>query len=193
MVATGLWIIVKHADWAPAERAVRDGLRILGVSTMPSFDIVSEIDMHEVTNAVDQAKRELGNRWDFKNVEADIEQDDKGITLSAEQDFQLEQLQDILRMTFAKRNIDSRSLAEDGDSKAGKLVKQHFTLRQGIETDMAKKIVKMIKDAKLKVQASIQGDKVRVTGKKRDDLQTAIALLKEADLELPLQYNNFRD
>ncbi|WP_092023289.1 YajQ family cyclic di-GMP-binding protein [Marinobacter zhejiangensis] len=160
---------------------------------MPSFDIVSEIDMHEVTNAVDQAKRELGNRWDFKNVEADIEQDDKGITLSAEQDFQLEQLQDILRMTFAKRNIDSRSLAEDGDSKAGKLVKQHFTLRQGIETDMAKKIVKMIKDAKLKVQASIQGDKVRVTGKKRDDLQTAIALLKEADLELPLQYNNFRD
>ena len=160
---------------------------------MPSFDIVSEIDMHEVTNAVDQAKRELGNRWDFKNVEADIEQDDKGITLSAEQDFQLEQLQDILRMTFAKRNIDSRSLAEDGDSKSGKLVKQHFTLKQGIETDMAKKIVKMIKDAKLKVQASIQGDKVRVTGKKRDDLQTAIALLKEAELELPLQYNNFRD
>ncbi|SDX64276.1 YajQ family cyclic di-GMP-binding protein [Marinobacter mobilis] len=160
---------------------------------MPSFDIVSEIDMHEVTNAVDQAKRELGNRWDFKNVEADIEQDDKGITLSAEQDFQLEQLQDILRMTFAKRNIDSRSLTENGDSKAGKLVKQHFTLRQGIETDMAKKIVKMIKDAKLKVQASIQGDKVRVTGKKRDDLQTAIALLRESELELPLQYNNFRD
>lgn len=160
---------------------------------MPSFDIVSEIEMHEVTNAVDQAKRELGNRWDFKNVEADIEQDDNGITLSAEQDFQLEQLQDILRMTFAKRNIDSRALAENGDSKAGKLVKQHFTLKQGIETDMAKKIVKMIKDAKLKVQASIQGDKVRVTGKKRDDLQTAIALLKEAELDLPLQFNNFRD
>ncbi|MDX1754706.1 MAG: YajQ family cyclic di-GMP-binding protein [Marinobacter sp.] len=160
---------------------------------MPSFDIVSEVDLHEVTNAVDQAKRELGNRWDFKNVEADIEQDDKGITLSAEQDFQLEQLQDILRMTFAKRNIDSRALAEDGDSKAGKLVKKHFTLKQGIETDMAKKIVKMIKDAKLKVQSSIQGDKVRVTGKKRDDLQSAIALLKEAELELPLQFNNFRD
>ncbi|GAA3577028.1 MULTISPECIES: YajQ family cyclic di-GMP-binding protein [Marinobacter] len=160
---------------------------------MPSFDVVSEIDMHEVTNAVDQARRDLGNRWDFKNVEAEIEHDDKGITISAEQDFQLEQLQDMVRMAFAKRNIDSRALAEDGDSKAGKLVKQHFTLRQGIETDMAKKIVKMIKDAKLKVQASIQGDKVRVTGKKRDDLQTAIALLKEAELDIPLQYNNFRD
>jgi uncharacterized protein YajQ (UPF0234 family) len=160
---------------------------------MPSFDIVSEIDMHEVTNAVDQAKRELGNRWDFKNVDADIEQDEKGITVSAEQEFQLEQLMDMLRMAFAKRNIDSRALAENGESKAGKLVKQHLLLKQGIETDMAKKVVKMIKDAKLKVQASIQGDKVRVNGKKRDDLQTAIALLKEAELEIPLQFNNFRD
>jgi uncharacterized protein YajQ (UPF0234 family) len=160
---------------------------------MPSFDIVSEIDMHEVTNAVDQARRELGNRWDFKNVDADIEQDDKGITVSAEQEFQLEQLMDMLRMAFAKRSIDSRALAENGESKAGKLVKQHLLLKQGIETDMAKKIVKMIKDAKLKVQASIQGDKVRVNGKKRDDLQTAIALLKEAELEIPLQFNNFRD
>ncbi|MCH8498479.1 MAG: YajQ family cyclic di-GMP-binding protein [Marinobacter sp.] len=160
---------------------------------MPSFDIVSEIDMHEVSNAVDQAKRELGNRWDFKNVEADIELDDKRITLSAEQDFQLEQLTDMLRMAFAKRNIDSRAIQPDGDSKSGKLVRQHLTLVQGIETDMAKKIVKLIKDAKLKVQASIQGDKVRVTGKKRDDLQTAIALLRETELELPLQFNNFRD
>jgi uncharacterized protein YajQ (UPF0234 family) len=160
---------------------------------MPSFDIVSEIDMHEVTNAIDQARRELGNRWDFKNVDADIEQDEKGITISAEQEFQLEQLMDMLRMAFAKRNIDSRALAENGESKAGKLVKQHLLLKQGIETDMAKKVVKMIKDAKLKVQASIQGDKVRVNGKKRDDLQTAIALLKEAELEIPLQFNNFRD
>ncbi|MBW0146803.1 YajQ family cyclic di-GMP-binding protein [Marinobacter arenosus] len=160
---------------------------------MPSFDIVSEIDMHEVTNAVDQAKRELGNRWDFKNVQADIEQDDKGITISAEQDFQLEQLMEILRMAFAKRNVDSRAISEDGESKSGKLVKQHLVLKQGIETDMAKKIVKMIKDAKLKVQASIQGDKVRVNGKKRDDLQTAIAMLREADLDIPLQFNNFRD
>lgn len=160
---------------------------------MPSFDIVSEIDTHEVTNAVDQAKRDLGNRWDFKNVDADIEQDEKGLTISAPQEFQLEQLMDMLRMAFAKRNIDSRALAEDGESKAGKLVKQHLLLKQGIETDMAKKIVKLIKEAKLKVQASIQGDKVRVTGKKRDDLQAAMALLRETELEIPLQFNNFRD
>ncbi|MBQ0746839.1 MAG: YajQ family cyclic di-GMP-binding protein [Marinobacter sp.] len=160
---------------------------------MPSFDIVSEIDMHEVTNAVDKARKDLGNRWDFKNVDADIEQDDKGVTVSAEQEFQLEQLIDILRMAFASRDIDGRALSESGESKAGKLVKQHFVLKQGLETDMAKKIVKMIKDAKLKVQSSIQGDKVRVTGKKRDDLQTAIALLRETELDVPLQFNNFRD
>ncbi len=160
---------------------------------MPSFDIVSEIDMHEVTNAVDQTKRDLGNRWDFKNVDASVELDDKGITLGAEQEFQLEQLMDMLRMAFAKRNIDGRSINEDGDSKSGKLVKQHLVLRQGIETDMAKKIVKMIKDAKLKVQAAIQGDKVRVTGKKRDDLQDVMSMLRESDLDLPLQFNNFRD
>jgi uncharacterized protein YajQ (UPF0234 family) len=160
---------------------------------MPSFDIVSEIDMHEVTNAVDQAKKDLATRWDFKNVEADIVHDDKGITISAEQEFQLEQVMDMLRMAFAKRKIDTRALSEDGESKSGKLVKQHLLLKQGIETDMAKKIVKMIKDGKLKVQTSIEGDKVRVKGKKRDDLQTAIALLKEAEMDVPLQFNNFRD
>ncbi|SHK37435.1 hypothetical protein SAMN05216369_1742 [Marinobacter antarcticus] len=160
---------------------------------MPSFDIVSEIDMHEVTNAVDKAKKDLGNRWDFKNVDADIEIDDKGVTVSAEQEFQLEQLIDILRMAFASRDIDGRALSESGESKSGKLMKQHFVLKQGLETDMAKKIVKLIKDAKLKVQSSIQGDKVRVNGKKRDDLQTAIALLRETELEVPLQFNNFRD
>ncbi|MDO6443686.1 MULTISPECIES: YajQ family cyclic di-GMP-binding protein [unclassified Marinobacter] len=160
---------------------------------MPSFDIVSEVDMHEVTNAVDKAKKDLGNRWDFKNVDADIEQDDKGVTVSAEQEFQLEQVIDILRMAFASRNIDGRALSESGESKSGKLMKQHFVLKQGLETDMAKKIVKLIKDAKLKVQSSIQGDKVRVTGKKRDDLQTAIALLRETELDVPLQFNNFRD
>lgn len=160
---------------------------------MPSFDIVSEIDMHEVTNAVDQARRDLGNRWDFKNVDANFELDDKGVTISAEQEFQIEQMMDMLRMAFAKRNIDARALSEEGESKAGKLVKKHLILRQGIETDMAKKIVKMIKDAKLKVQSSIQGDKVRVTGKKRDDLQEVIAMLRESELDLPLQFNNFRD
>jgi len=160
---------------------------------MPSFDIVSEIDMHEVTNAVDQTKRDLGNRWDFKNVDADVELDDKGITISAPQEFQLEQLLDMLRMAFAKRSIDGRALSENGDSKAGKLVKQHLELKQGLETDMAKKIVKLIKDKKMKVQSSIQGDKVRVTGKKRDDLQEAMAMLREAELDVPLQFNNFRD
>ncbi|WP_404361748.1 YajQ family cyclic di-GMP-binding protein [Marinobacter sp.] len=160
---------------------------------MPSFDIVSEIDMHEVTNAVDQANRELGNRWDFKNVDASFELDEKGVTLSAEQEFQLEQMMDMLRMAFAKRNIDSRALSEEGDTKSGKLIKKHIVLRQGIESDDARKIVKMIKDAKLKVQVAIQGDKVRVTGKKRDDLQDVIAMLREADLDLPLQFNNFRD
>ena len=160
---------------------------------MPSFDIVSEIDMHEVTNAVDQTKRDLGNRWDFKNVDADVELDDKGITISAPQEFQLEQLLDMLRMAFAKRSIDSRALSENGDSKAGKLVKQHLELKQGLETDMAKKIVKLIKDQKMKVQSSIQGDKVRVTGKKRDDLQEAMAMLREAELDVPLQFNNFRE
>ncbi|MCL1488405.1 MULTISPECIES: YajQ family cyclic di-GMP-binding protein [unclassified Marinobacter] len=160
---------------------------------MPSFDIVSEIDMHEVTNAVDQTKRDLGNRWDFKNVDADVELDDKGITISAPQEFQLEQLLDMLRMAFAKRNIDGRALSENGESKAGKLVKQHLELKQGLETDMAKKIVKLIKDQKMKVQSSIQGDKVRVTGKKRDDLQEAMAMLREADLDVPLQFNNFRE
>lgn len=160
---------------------------------MPSFDIVSEIDMHEVTNAVDQTRRDLGNRWDFKNVDADVELDDKGITISAPQEFQLEQLLDMLRMAFAKRNIDGRALSENGDSKAGKLVKQHLELKQGLEADMAKKIVKLIKDQKMKVQSSIQGDKVRVTGKKRDDLQEAMTMLREAELDVPLQFNNFRD
>jgi hypothetical protein len=160
---------------------------------MPSFDIVSEIDMHEVTNAVDQTKRDLGNRWDFKNIDADVELDDKGITISAPQEFQLEQLLDMLRMAFAKRSIDGRALSENGDSKAGKLVKQHLELKQGLETDMAKKIVKLIKDRKMKVQSSIQGDKVRITGKKRDDLQEAMAMLREAELDVPLQFNNFRD
>lgn len=160
---------------------------------MPSFDIVSEVDMHEVTNAVDQTKRDLGNRWDFKNVDADVELDDKGITISAPEEFQLEQLLDMLRMAFAKRKIDPRALDDDGDSKSGKLVKQHLKLKQGLETDMAKKIVKLIKDKKMKVQASIQGDKVRVTGKKRDDLQEAMATLREAELDVPLQFNNFRD
>ena len=149
--------------------------------------------MHEVTNAVDQAKRELGNRWDFKNVQADIEHDKDKVTFSAEQDFQLDQMVDILQMAFAKRGLDVRALTESGDSKAGKLVKRSFDIKQGIDQMTSKKMVKMVKEAKLKVQAAIQGEKVRVTGKKRDDLQAVMSLFKESDINTPLQYNNFRD
>ncbi|KZY35334.1 MULTISPECIES: YajQ family cyclic di-GMP-binding protein [unclassified Oleiphilus] len=160
---------------------------------MPSFDTVSELDMHEVTNAIDQAKRELGNRWDFKNVQADIVVEGTRVTFSAEQDFQLEQLIEMLQMAFAKRKLDVRSLTEAGDSKAGKLVKRSFDIKQGIDKDVARKMVKMVKEAKLKVQVAIQGDKVRVTGKKRDDLQEVMRFFKESDLDIPLQFNNFRD
>ena len=160
---------------------------------MPSFDIVSEVNMHEVTNAVDQAGRELGNRWDFKNVEAGFEREEDRITLSAEQEFQLDQMTEILKLAFAKRKLDLKVLEEESESRSGKLVRRHFRLRQGIDQAQAKNMVKRIKDSKLKVQASVQGDKVRVTGKKRDDLQAVIALLKEAELDLPLQFDNFRD
>lgn len=160
---------------------------------MPSFDTVSEVDMHEVTNAIDQAKRELGIRWDFKNVSADVEFENDKVTISAEQEFQLEQLNEILRMAIAKRELDVRCLANAKESRSGKLIKRTFDLRQGIDQDTAKKIVKMVKEAKLKVQVSIQGDKVRVTGKKRDDLQEVMSFLRTAELDMPLQFNNFRD
>lgn len=160
---------------------------------MPSFDIVSEVDMHEVTNACDQAKRELDTRWDFKNVEASFELVDQRIVLSAQEEFQLGQMGDILRMAFAKRHLDARTLVKDTSSQSGRQVKLAYTVQQGIEQDIAKKIVKTIKESKMKVQASIQGDKVRVTGKKRDDLQEAIQLLRESEFDIPLQFNNFRD
>ena len=160
---------------------------------MPSFDTVSELDMHEVTNAIDQAKRELGNRWDFKNVQADIVHEKEKVTFSAEQDFQLDQMIEMLQMAFAKRGLDVRALVEAGDSKAGKLVKKTYDIKQGIDQMTSKKMVKLVKESKLKVQAAIQGEKVRVTGKKRDDLQNVMALFKESDIEIPLQYNNFRD
>ncbi len=160
---------------------------------MPSFDVVSEVDMHEVTNACDQAKRELDTRWDFKNVEADFALVDKRVVLSAQEEFQLGQMGDILRMAFAKRKLDARSLVKDSTTQSGKLVKLAYTVQQGIEQDVAKKMVKAIKESKMKVQASIQGDKVRITGKKRDDLQDAMKLLRETEFNLPLQFNNFRD
>lgn len=161
---------------------------------MPSFDVVSEVDSHELSNALDQANREIGTRFDFKNVDAKYEaKDDQHIELSAEADFQLQQMLVILKLKMAKRSIDVACL-EIGDPQiTGQRVHQMVTVRQGLDTPLAKKMVKLIKEKKLKVQAAIQGDKLRVTGKKRDDLQTVIAFLKDTDVELPLQFNNFRD
>lgn len=160
---------------------------------MPSFDVVSEIDHHELANAVDQANREVTTRFDFKGSDSSYEINENVITLKTESDFQLDQMLDVLYSKMAKRGIDLIA-AEPGEPVImAKTATRTVTIREGIESDLAKKIVKQIKDAKLKVQASVQGDQVRVTGKKRDDLQSAIALLKEAELGLPLQFKNFRD
>ncbi|MBW8850435.1 MAG: YajQ family cyclic di-GMP-binding protein [Xanthomonadales bacterium] len=160
---------------------------------MPSFDIVSEVDVHELTNAVDQANRELANRFDFKNVDAKFALDDKLITQSAPSEFQLQQMTDILRARLIARGIDARCLdfADIETNLAG--ARQKITVKQGIERDLAKKIQTTIKDAKLKVEAQINGDKLRVTGKKRDDLQATMALLRGQTFERPLQFDNFRD
>ena len=160
---------------------------------MPSFDIVSEVDMHEVSNAVDQANREVTTRFDFRGVDARLELKGEVITMFADVDFQLKQLLDILYNKMTKRNVDIGFLDPEKVVGVGKQVRQQLKLRQGIDTDVAKKIVKMIKEKKLKVQAQIQGDQVRVTGKKRDDLQEVMAFLRENNVGLPLQYNNFRD
>ncbi len=160
---------------------------------MPTFDIVSEVDMPEVNNALDQARREVGTRFDFKGVDASFEIKDKEITLTAESDFQLEQMLDILKGKLVKRNVDTKSL-EVGDAKqSGKQALQVVTIQQGIEADVARKIVKLIKESKSKVQTAIQGEKLRVTGKKRDDLQEVMAMVREAKLDVPVQFNNFRD
>ena len=160
---------------------------------MPSFDIVSEVDTHELTNAVDQASREITNRFDFKGVNASYELKDKVITLTAQAEFQVEQMRDMLRSKMGKRNIDINALKFGPVQTLGQKAIQNCDVQQGIETETAKKIVKHIKEKGLKVQASIQGDKLRVTGNKRDDLQKVIADLRQQDFGLPLQYNNFRD
>lgn len=160
---------------------------------MPTFDIVSEVDMPEVNNALDQARREVGTRFDFKGVDATFELKDKEITLTADSDFQLEQMLDILKGKLVKRNVDVKSLEIGEVKKSGKQALQTVTIQQGIEADVARKIVKLIKDSKSKVQTAIQGEKLRVTGKKRDELQEVIALIREANLEVPVQFNNFRD
>ncbi|WP_462381561.1 YajQ family cyclic di-GMP-binding protein [Pseudomonas sp. Marseille-QA0892] len=159
---------------------------------MPSFDVVSELDKHEVTNAVDNAIKELDRRFDLKG-KCSIEHKDKTLTLTAEADFMLEQMLDIIRSNLIKRKIDIQCLELKDPYPSGKVVKQEVNLREGIDKELAKKIVAQIKEAKLKVQAAIQGEQVRVTGKKRDDLQEAIALLRGKDMGMPLQFNNFRD
>jgi cyclic-di-GMP-binding protein len=160
---------------------------------MPSFDVVSEVDHHELANAVDQANREVTTRFDFKGTDSSYALKENVIALKTESDFQLDQMLDILYAKLAKRGIDLVAAEADEPVIMAKTATRNVTIREGIESDLARKIVKRIKDSKMKVQASVQGDQVRITGKKRDDLQAAIALLKEADLGLPLQFKNFRD
>lgn len=160
---------------------------------MPSFDVVSEVDHHELANAVDQANREVTTRFDFKGTDSSYELKENVIAMKTESDFQLDQMLDILYSKLAKRGIDLVAAEADEPVIMAKTATRNVTIREGIESDLAKKIVKRIKDEKMKVQASVQGDQVRITGKKRDDLQAAIALLKEAEFDLPLQFKNFRD
>ena len=160
---------------------------------MPSFDVISEVDKHELTNAVDQANRELGTRFDFKGVDAKYALEDFVISQSAPSEFQLQQMLDILRARLIARKIDVRALdvGEPETNLGGS--RQKITVKQGIEQPVAKKLVAELKAAKLKVEAQINGDKLRVSGKKRDDLQAAMAVLRTAEVELPLQFDNFRD
>jgi uncharacterized protein YajQ (UPF0234 family) len=160
---------------------------------MPSFDVVSELDAHEVTNAVDQANRELGTRFDFKDQGAIYELDEFTVTLKAKVEFQLKQMLDILKLRLGKRGIDVACLEVKDPAVNLAEARQEVVLRQGVDAELGRKIVKLLKESKLKVQASLQGDKVRVSAKQRDELQSAIALLRKANLELPLQYGNFRD
>src|SRR5258705_1180857 len=161
---------------------------------MPSFDIVSEVNQVELRNALDQTNKEVSNRFDFKGSDARVEHADKVLTLFADDEFKISQVIDILTAKLAKRSVDVRSLEYGEIEKvSGNKVKKVVTLRVGIGQDLAKKIVKLLKDAKLKVQASIQGDTVRVSGAKRDDLQSAIALVKKTITDYPVQFGNFRD
>ncbi|HXP01400.1 MAG TPA: YajQ family cyclic di-GMP-binding protein [Luteibacter sp.] len=160
---------------------------------MPSFDIVSEVDIHELTNAVDQAKREVANRFDLRGTSATFELEENVITQKADNEFQLGQLMDILRARLSARQIDVRAMDVGKVETNLAEARQKVTIKQGIEQPVAKKIIAKIKEAKLKVEAQINGEKIRVTGKKRDDLQTAMALLRKADVEVPLQFENFRD
>jgi uncharacterized protein YajQ (UPF0234 family) len=160
---------------------------------MPSFDVVSEIDTHELTNAVDQAVRELGQRFDFRGTDAAFELEETTVTMLAPAEFQLKQMLEILKLKIAKRGIDVACLEVKDPEVNLARAKQLAILKHGIDAETGRKVSRLLKDSKLKVQAQIQGEKVRVTGKKRDDLQEAIAFLRKAELGVPLQFNNFRD
>lgn len=160
---------------------------------MPSFDIVSEIDNVELKNAVDNAKRELSTRFDFHGVDASFELNKEVVKLNAESEFQINQMMVILRGNLAKRNVDARSIDSKNTTFSGKTASQDVHFKNGIETDIAKKIVKLIKESKSKVQTQIQGEQLRITGKKRDELQEVMQLVRNSDLGQPFQFTNFRD
>ena len=161
---------------------------------MPSFDIVNEVDKVELKNAIEQANKEISTRFDFKGSNARVEQKEFELTLFADDDFKLKQVTDVLNAKFAKRGIDVRGLEFKNKEKiGGDKMKQIVNVKNGIETELSKKIVRLIKDSKMKVQASIQGEAVRITGAKRDDLQAAIQLVKTSITEMPVQFQNFRD
>jgi len=160
---------------------------------MPSFDVVSEVDSHELKNAVDQTNREIGNRFDFKGSDSKVELNDTEMKVLSDSKFRVEQVVSVLHQKLAKRGIDISCLEAGDVDEALKNAKQIIKVREGLDKELAKKVVKSIKDSKLKVQAAIQGEQVRVTGKKRDDLQNVMALLKDVDVGVPLQFNNFRD
>tara|TARA_B100001175_G_C19275716_1_gene526328 strand:- start:127 stop:612 length:486 start_codon:yes stop_codon:yes gene_type:complete len=161
---------------------------------MPSFDIVSEVDMHEVNNAISQANREVDTRFDFKGVDAKFAvTEESEVMVSAEVDFQIRQMLEILRAKLVKRGVDIKSFVEGEVETTGQKAVMRVKIQQGIDSEIARKIVKKVKETKIKVQTAIQGDKLRVSGKKRDDLQNVMSVLKESNLGIPLQYNNFRD
>jgi len=161
---------------------------------MPSFDIVSEVDMHEVNNAIGQANREVDTRFDFKGVDAKfVVTEESEVMVSAEVDFQIRQMLEILRAKLVKRGVDIKSFVEGDVETTGQKASMKVKIQQGIDPEIARKIVKKVKETKIKVQTAIQGDKLRVSGKKRDDLQSVMSVLKELNLGIPLQYNNFRD
>ncbi|MFT4518704.1 MAG: hypothetical protein ACI9JM_001089 [Halioglobus sp.] len=160
---------------------------------MPSFDIVSEVDLHQLTNAVDQSGRIIGNRFDFKGVDASFEREERKVVLTAEADFQVEQMEDMLRAALIKCEIDPGAMESGEIVTTGKQVRQTVELRHGLNSDQCRVIVKRIKEEKMKVQVQVQGEQVRVTGKKRDDLQQVMAFLRDGDFGLPLQFTNFRD